>query len=194
MWLWQVLGRSKKINTQVLTPARELSSDVAYFKSWNYLSIGISVYLAKRYGDRAGTDAAIAYEEQREERERVAALQALLNQVTLVRKIADLNSDRDDYVTHLADFVELPTKAFETAFVSEKPPLSSKPELLEAVNDYLSKAYVVNSSIDFLARIEVTPISENSREPQRVFRDIRDNCRELATILDELQDRLREAL
>jgi hypothetical protein len=79
------------------------------------VSIGISVYLAKKYGDRAGTDAAIAYEEQREERERVAALQALLNQVALVRKIADLNSDRDDYVTHLADFAELPTQAFETA-------------------------------------------------------------------------------
>jgi hypothetical protein len=53
---------------------------------------------------------------------------------------------------------------------------------------------VVNSNIDFLSRIEATPISENSREPQRIFRDIRDYCRKLATVLDELQDRLREAL
>jgi hypothetical protein len=72
--------------------------------------------------------------------------------------------------------------------------LSSQPELLEAVNDYLSKAYVVNSNIDFLSRIEATPISEISQEPQRIFRDIQDYCRKLATVLDELQDRLREAL
>lgn len=158
------------------------------------VSVGISVYLAKRYGDRAGTDAAIAYEERKEERERVAALRALLNQLGLIRKIAELNADRDGYVAHFSDFVELPTRAFETAFVSENPPLSSQPELLGAVNDYLSKAYVVNSGIDFLARIEATPISENSQEPQRLFRHVRDSCRELVPVLDGLRDCLQEVL
>ena len=158
------------------------------------IGIGVSIFLSKRYGDKAGTEAAIAYEKQREERERIAALRALLNQVNLIRKIAKSNASHETYITHFTDFVQLPTRAFETAFVSDKPPLSDQHELLEAVNNYLSKAYVVNSSINFIARIEATSISENSQEPQRSFRHVRENCQVLFPILDKLESCLQEAL
>jgi hypothetical protein len=151
------------------------------------VSLVASFLVARRFGGKAGTDAAIKHEERKEERERIAALQALLNQVKLIRKIAESNTSQDDYVTHSTSFVELPTQAFETAFVSERPALSNQSELLGVVSDYLSKAYVVNSNIDFLARIEATPISEMSQVPQRVFRLVRDDCQALSVTLDRLE-------
>ena len=154
-------------------------------------SLVASFLVARWFGDKAGTDAAIKYEEQKEERERIAALQALLNQAKLIRRIAESNASQDDYITHCTSFVELPTQAFETAFVSERPALSNQSELLGVVSDYLSKAYVVNSNIDFLARIEATPISEMSQEPQKVFRLVRDDCEALSVALDKLEDFLK---
>jgi hypothetical protein len=78
-----------------------------------------SYYIARRFGDLAGTDAATKYEEEKEKRERVAALQALLNQVGLATKIAQENA-RQNY-TGYAPLVRIPTHAFEEAFVSNKP-------------------------------------------------------------------------
>jgi hypothetical protein len=157
----------------------------------SFASIPATLLIAMFYGDLAGNNAAIEYEERKEKEKQVFALKALLNQVELVQMIAKSNTGRISYRPRLYSFVELPTQAFETAFVSDKPLLSRQDELLEVVNDYLSKAYFINSKIRFLTRLETTGMPETMSAPQEIFHKVQENCEELADVLDKLENSLK---
>lgn len=159
-----------------------------------YIPIAISILgllVSIFFGDKAGTNAAIRHEKQTEAEKRVAALKSLLNQIDLIKSIVKSNTEYGEYVLHYSTFVKLPTIALETAFVSDKPIISQEEKLLNIVNEYLSKAYQVNAAIDFLARVEVTAIAENSREPQNIFVKIMNNCKDISTTLIQMENCLR---
>ena len=101
--------------------------------------------IAKKYGDLAGSQAAIDYEERKAAEARTTTLRALRNEVARIRKLGEANSQiRNDGL----GMARMPTTAFETAFVSEPSGLSVDPELLDAVVDYLARADAINSRID----------------------------------------------
>jgi hypothetical protein len=114
------------------------------------MSVVVSIVVSRKYGDVAGTKAAIAYEEQKTARARVVALQALVNEVGRARKIAAFNVEMQPHQSG----VKMPTVAFETAFLSGESILlggwlqASGSELLESVTTYLVVASSINSFID----------------------------------------------
>ena len=107
-------------------------------------SIVYSLRTAKKYGDRAGTQAAIAHEEKQAAKARRAALKALIAHVKLAQSIAQANTKANTGT----GLPRMPTAAFETAFVSSAPRLDGSTELVQAVSEYLSQAYAVNSLVD----------------------------------------------
>ena len=59
------------------------------------LTIIASFFVAKKYGDVAGVNAAIKYEEEKTGKARSAALKGLSNQVALIRQLAQANMQSD---------------------------------------------------------------------------------------------------
>ena len=144
------------------------------------ISGGLAYYLAKHFGDVAGTNAAIKYEKEKAAEERAAALHSLRNEVARIRKLTEY------YKKPFADIgvPKMPMTAFETAFVSGSPGLVAGSELLKAVNEYLVHADIVNSVIDMYL------IKEHRGE----FSDITRACDPLAEILDRLDECLKREL
>jgi hypothetical protein len=99
---------------------------------------------ARKYGDLAGTNAAIAYEEEKAAKARITALDVLSNEVSRIRKLAQANRAQKQGVWTR---VRLPTVAFERVLFSEMPTLLA-PETLDIAAKYLAYAETVNSLID----------------------------------------------
>jgi hypothetical protein len=79
------------------------------------VTIAASIIAAWKFGDVAGTRAAIEYEEKKQARARLVAVQALLNEVKRIRALAEHNSKLNPREAH-QNAVKLPTAALETAF------------------------------------------------------------------------------
>ena len=159
------------------------------------VAVGASFIVAKRYGDLAGAAAAISYEEEKSRRARVAAFRALLNQVDLAEKLAQANAEGHSILEKSRGLVRLPVQAFETAFVSGEPILSDDRELLSAVNDYLTEAYIINSVISLHLSHETGPgNSETTRTGQQTVDQVRKACRALPQILTTLRGQLKADL
>ncbi len=157
--------------------------------------VAVSYLVAKRYGDLAGADAAIGYEEEKSRRARVAAFRALLNQVDLTEKLLQANAQGHSILEQSRGLVRLPVQAFETAFVSGEPILSDDRELLSAVNDYLTGAYIINSVISLHLSHETGPgSSETTRTGQQTVDQVRKACRALPQILTTLRVQLEADL
>ena len=104
------------------------------------VSIVISVYVARKYGDVAGAARMIRYEQKRIEQARIAMLQSLINEVERIRKVIEHNSQSEPAL-------KVPTSAFEAAFTSGQSRLVPSRELLSAVADYLTCADTINTWI-----------------------------------------------
>ena len=101
----------------------------------------VSKNIAKKYGDLAGSEAAIDYAEEKATEARKTTLIALRNEVARIRKLASQIEDTKW-------IVRMPTTTFETAFISNLFSLSVNPELFNVVLDYLICADVINMQIE----------------------------------------------
>jgi len=81
-----VIAASDSVVSIVLSVAGTLISIV---------SIVISVYVARKYGDVAGAVRMIQYEQERIEQARIAMLQSLINEVGRIRKVIEHNSQSE---------------------------------------------------------------------------------------------------
>jgi hypothetical protein len=152
---------------------------------------------AKKYGDVAGTKAAIEYEEQKTAKARAVALQALVNDVGRARKISDF----DTQILPHQGAIRLPMLAFETAFLSGESILlgewlqASGSELLESVTTYLAAASSINSLIDVhLSYSTGAGHASTTNLMHQACEDIRKQAGELDQILDQLDRQLRAEL
>jgi len=105
------------------------------------VSIAISVYIARKYGDVAGTARMIQYEQERAAQARISTLRSLINQVERIRKSIEHNSQSKPAL-------RVPTAVFEAAFISGQSGLVPSQGLLSAVADYLTCADTINTWID----------------------------------------------
>ena len=155
------------------------------------LSGVLSGFVAWKYGDLAGQEAAQKYEKDKENRERIAALYALLSQIKLIEKLARANAQ--EIPSCIATLSKLPTDAFEVAFISNRPPLSKCEELLEKVTAYLSQAYLVNAGVELYWRNQSAPATGQNL-PEQVAKRIISKSPEILDPLNALQDALSKNL
>lgn len=151
------------------------------------IGIVTSIIVAWLFGEKA----AVRYEKRKEKEERLAAHQSLINQVRLVEELARCNIERAQAPRNYDSLIRLPVAAFETAFVSEKPPLSNHPDLLRMVNTYLAKAYTVNAAIDTYLSLKSSPANQYGQE---FVKEAGTECRGVINILDELSDGLKKSM
>jgi hypothetical protein len=112
-----------------------------------------SYFIARRFGDVAGTKAAIKHEEEKAAKALRLACRALAAEVERVRHLAAHNSKLLTG-SGVAPPIKLPVSAFESAFFSQNAILDAAGagadrQLLDAVLGYLTKAQAINSFIDF---------------------------------------------
>jgi hypothetical protein len=148
-------------------------------------SVVISIYVAKKYGDVAGTAKMIQYEQKRAVQARISTLQSLINEVERIRKVVERNSQSKPVL-------RVPTAAFDAAFISGQSGLVPGQELLSAVTDYLTYADTVNTWIGvYLAAmlsaqgVAQTQVMDASLEIKRLCTD------GIPPILDRLGEALQ---
>lgn len=150
------------------------------------VSVGVAIFVAKKYGDVAGAKVILEAQAKNAERARVAAFQSLINEVARIRKLDEYYRDKFG-TSQGTPTPRMPVAAFETAFVSGSPSLAASTELLDAVCDYLVRADSVNSIIDRWQALG------------RQVADVRHACNprsepSLSAILDRLDDKLKREL
>ena len=79
-------------------------------------SVIISYFLARHSGDVAGTNAAIAYEREKASKARIAALRALLNEIEVIRGLAQQNSEISPTESSQTVVLEMPLQHFRPPF------------------------------------------------------------------------------
>jgi hypothetical protein len=153
----------------------------------------LAYYLAKKYGDVAGTEAAIEFEKEKAAKARIVALQSLLNEVMRIRDLAHHNSKLTrHHGSSIQSVVRMPVAAFETAFLSGESSLfaEGKGDTLEpfaSVTAYLTEAYSINVLIDiYLGLVRGLSRAENSQRAD-VITEIVDKSQGLSEILDRLE-------
>jgi len=166
------------------------------------ISSYISYIIAKKFGDVAGTDAAIEYEKTKAEQARITAIKALLNRVVIIRNLADYNSSLQKGTGRIQCVLRIPVAGLETAVfpnnvpestivVTNKEDYECPPELLASVRTYLIQAYSVNGLVDMyieLAR-DLGGTAVNSRRDELIT-EIIDKSRGLLPVLDQLEAHL----
>ena len=182
-------------------------------------AIGVLVaYLtARKYGDVAGTQAAIAHDEKKSKQARVFALKALWNPYLLIVNIATVNRTRADEEYATTGFIKMPVDVFEHSLFSQESPLLvggassiKKPDFLPdgpvsnaLVNDvqwlteqplasimyYLIDAREVNELIDLQRK--TTGMSTVDYQLLNQTEPIRIICKRIVTNLEPLKKYLR---
>jgi len=95
----------------------------------------VAFLLARKYGDLAGTKAAIEFEKEKYDKARLDALNSLLHEVERARSLADHNLAIDPTGKGPRSVVHMPVTAFETVFLSGDIlfPLTMREQLPEKV-------------------------------------------------------------
>jgi hypothetical protein len=159
----------------------------------------IAFIVARKYGDVAGTRAAIAHEEERTAQARITALRALLHEVMRIRELANLNGQLQPYSGYQSP-VRMPVTALEIAFLSGESVLfdqgEADAELLTAVTCYLTGAYSINAKIDYYlalpAHLGSDPVA--GRAMADLATGIRDESIELVGNLGQLEQHFQQRL
>jgi len=120
------------------------------------IAIAFSLFSARKYGDLAGTRAAIQYEEEQAATARRLALQALKNEARLARAIAGENTIYDTVAEDVRGFSHLPLRAFETAFSVGGVLADADSQIIEPITKYLTEARRANALIDLYVRMAGT--------------------------------------
>jgi hypothetical protein len=156
----------------------------------------LSRYLAKKYGDVAGAEAAIKYQQEQAAKARVVALQSLLNEIERIRKLADHNS-KQIVGSGVQRVFRMPTTAFETAFFSRESVLlenwkdSSDSEILASAIDYLNEADSINVLADLYLGLVRGLSSDEKRRRNDIITQVASKCQEISGILNRLEENLR---
>ena len=137
---------------------------------WNVIISGVvSFFLAKYFGDVAGTKAAIKYEVEKAAERRQNILMALHAQVESLPRINTHNktaTNRYDPPKHLLP-IPYPVQTFETAIFSESGIVVGS-ETIQAVTDYLLKARELNTLIEVLHNGHLSFIA-NGPQPANLY-------------------------
>lgn len=157
------------------------------------IGIAISVYVARKYGDVAGTKAAIEYEKEKDKKSHQIATYALINQVNVAKEVA-----KKQQTVHSGDIfapiTKMPVTSFETAFLNGKDSFMANHVVmkkdLDLISRYLSKAYCVNASVDIHIHNNQEPrpgdLGPYNTPRQLALTEIGTLSREIVEILDEI--------
>ena len=87
----------------------------------------VAIFVARKFGDLAGTNAAIEYEKEKDKRARRTALRALWNGYIRIRDMAHHNIELQQ-TSAIQGVVKMPVTTFEAAFLSRESPLLGESE------------------------------------------------------------------
>lgn len=171
------------------------------------MALILNVWVAKKFGDLAGTNAAIKYEEEKDAKAYIVTLQALLHEVIRIRGLVNANAKLNRDCVRIQAVVRLPVKSFETAFVSgesnllvgelgdvETLGLYPTSEPLKSVMKYLTEASYFNSLIDVYLGVDRGVGSADKSFRREFVNLIVDKSQELFEVLDQLEEHLRDEL
>jgi hypothetical protein len=152
--------------------------------------------IAEKYGDLAGTKAAIQHEEQKAAQTRMVALRALSNEVARIQEFTRHNTELDPQSYPSA--IRMPVAALETAFLSGDSVLVGEwdsSELLDSVKSYLTRAYSINALIDLYLTFPGSLGTDTTAGAHmvRLATEIRDESQELVEDLHQLEEQLSRA-
>ncbi len=173
-----------------------MDRDIAMFVA----SVLISYFLARYFGDVAGTEAAIAFEKEKAKKARIAALRALLNEIEVIRGLAQQNSEINPTKGSQVVVLEMPVTAFETAFLSSESNLlddwdAELEQLLVSVKAYLVGAHAINTSRDYYLTSVGQPISGASDQWRNIAAsEIKEKSCNLLKTLNQLEALLKQEL
>lgn len=157
-----------------------------------------SVVVAYFRGDMAAQKASEKLQRQREQRERLAALQSLVNETERIQKAIEHNA-RLDVTNNLQPILRLPVNAFETAFVSGRPGLDASDKLIQAVSDYLCRADCVNSLVDVYPS-SIAGLGTGTIAPKNIAEQVVRHCEDRedkgspSALAEQLRTRLQEEI
>lgn len=162
------------------------------------LSCLVAYFVSKRYGDVAGQKAAIEYDMQKAEQARIVAVQALLNEVTRIRSLASHNAVPSGPRLTVRSVTKMPVAAFEAAFLSGQSSLlglsedgSAMSDLVTCVADYLTRADAINTLVELYLGLVRGLSSVEERRRNDVLEKIGQKSKEMAAVLDQLENLLR---
>lgn len=151
----------------------------------------LSYFLAKSFGDKAGTQAAIEYEEEKSARALKAALQNLSQEALLAYSTAEMNANKN------IAFYKLPTRIFEQSLLSRESPLFSLEDskklswITISIRNYLTQAYLINTQIELYHEIELSLITAEPPDSAYKGRSFTQGAVEKASLGDELSKKFQ---
>jgi hypothetical protein len=174
----------------------------------------ISFLLAKKYGDLAGTKAAIDFEKEKAEQARITTIKSLLNEVDRIRTFTDHNSTLARDSQKVQGVVRMPVAVLETAFLSGDSSLSInssvdfdgtpvdpatpgiylRAEPLASATDYLAEAYSINTLIDIYLGLVRGLSSQEQAQRGEAINGIIDKSKALYQPLARLEKYLNREL
>ena len=158
------------------------------------ISIGVSIaasyYISKRFGDVAGTQAAIQYEKEKEKQSRSLALLALHNEIQLICELVEANQQVNPHDS-TCSVLKIPTIPFETVFFSREPILAEiNKGLLDSVTRYLRQAYQVNNLVDMYLSARTGGDRAIASESHMFINSIQEKSPEILDILKNIDNQL----
>jgi hypothetical protein len=147
------------------------------------IGVFVSYLVAKKYGDRAATDAMIEFHRKEAQRARLTTLRLLQGESRLMREVVDFHCKRKPQAIG-EPMPKLPVDTLRAALAPGSPMLPIGSELENAVRDYFSRADKINSLVDMYMHA-----SQDSSTAENVG----DICRR-ELIGHGILDRLDEAL
>jgi hypothetical protein len=134
------------------------------------IALVISVLIARYYGDVAGTNAAIKYEEEKSRNAFINTISSIKQKFESITYTAHYNSQVEATHGGLHVFVKMPIEVIENAFYSPGSVLGEimkgNDEFQDALGQYFMGAYSINSLIDLYNSVVASTITslENVRE------------------------------
>jgi len=173
---------------QGVIDASDFIVSIDLFELISIVSIVISIYVAIKYGDVAGTARMIQYEQERTIQVRIAMFQSLINEVERIRKVIGHNSQSEPAL-------RVPTNAFETAFTSGQSGLVPSQELLSAVTDYLTYADAINTWIEIYSATMFSIQGAAKTQAMDALLEVKRLCTDrIPSILNRLENALQGKL
>lgn len=167
----------------------------------------VAFLLARKYGDLAGTKAAIEFEKEKADKARLDALNSLLHEVERARSLANHNSAIKPTAKGPRSVVRMPVTAFETVFLSGDSPFPSDNEnvsvqegvapvstLRDAISSYVTKAYAINLLIEMYIALARGLSSAETSWRQTVLTQIINESKEFPPVLNKIEKGLKSYL
>jgi len=156
------------------------------------IAIIASYVIARKYGDLAGTKAAIEHEKEKEALARKAALVVLRNEVSMLKRYAEYNTGvKVEKHLPIQRIYSMPTEPFEAAFLIKDSPFPNVQIVdIEVVADYITAAKNINNYLDFYADLRTAHgIDEGSRR-EDALAQIKSESENIIGILEKIDQLL----